>query len=76
MANGYRVTIDSIASDGTNYYVEMRISDGTHTFPLIRPVFPVGTSAATITAYMQTIANNGPTLAADIGALVGSSVTA
>lgn len=76
MANGYRVTIDSIASDGTNLFVEVRISSGTTTFPTIVPVFPVGTSAASITAYIQTIATNGPTLASDIAALVGSSVTA
>lgn len=76
MANGYRVTLDGVASDGTNYYTEMRISDGTRTFPTVRPVFPVGTTAATITAYMQVIANNAPTLASDIAAIVNSSVTA
>ena len=69
-----KVTIDSIASDGTNYYVEMRISDGLTTFPSVFPVFPVGTTASKITAYAQKIANNLPTLAADISAIAGTSV--
>lgn len=76
MANGYRVTIDGAASDGTNIFLEVRISDGTHTFPTIRPMFAVGTPATTITAYIQTIATNGPTLDPTIAALVGTSVTA
>lgn len=70
-----KVTIDSIASDGTNYYTEMRISDGATTFPTIRPVFPVGTTGATIQAYAQVIASNLPTLAADVAAIVGTSVS-
>lgn len=74
MANGYRVTIDSIASDGTDYFLEIRISSGATTFATIRPIFPVGTPAADITAYIQTIATNGPTLTSDIAALVGTSV--
>lgn len=71
-----RVTLKAAADDGTNIYTEMEISDGSRTFPLIRPAFPTGTSAATIRAYMQVIATNQPTLAADIQALVNSSVTA
>lgn len=74
MANGFRVTVDSIASDGTNYFLSVRISSGATTFPNIFPEFPIGTSAATITAYLQTIATNGPTLPSDIAALVNSSV--
>ena len=75
MANGYRVWIDSIASDGTNLYLEVRISSGGTTMPTIRPVFPVtGTTAAQLLAYIQTIADNGPTLSANIAELVGSSV--
>lgn len=74
MANGYKVTIDSIASDGTNYYLTVRISSGATTFPSIFPVFPVGTAASAITTYIQNIATNGPTLTSDIAALVGSSV--
>lgn len=76
MPSGYRVTIDSIASDGTNLFLEVRISSGSTTFPLIRPVFPVGTPASEITSYIQNIADNAPTLSADIAVLVGSSVTA
>lgn len=76
MANGYKVRIDSIATDGTNLFVTLNINDGAHALPPITPVFPVGTTAATITSYIQTIANNGPTLTSDIAALVGSSVTA
>lgn len=74
MANGYRVWIDSIASDGTNLYLEVRISAGATTFPTIRPVFPVGTTVAALTSYIQNIADNGPTLAAGLPELVGSSV--
>lgn len=76
MANGYKVVIDNISTDGTNLYVTISVNDGTHQFPQITPVFPVGTSAATITAYVQAIATNGPTLTADIAALVGTGVTA
>lgn len=71
-----RVTLKSVADDGTNIYTEMEISDGTRTMGLVRPSFPTGTSAATITAYMQQIANNQPTIASDIQAIVSSSVTA
>lgn len=76
MANGYSVTIDGITSDGTNLFVNIRISNGTSTFPEIQVIFPVGTAASVITAYIQTIATNGPTLTASIGALVGTQVTA
>lgn len=71
----YKVTLKSAGDDGTNLYTEMEITDGNKTFPLIRPVFPTGTTAATVKNYMQVIANNAPTLAADIGALVNTSVT-
>lgn len=76
MANGYSVIIDGITSDGTNLYVLVRISSGSTTFPTIQVIFPVGTAASAITAYIQTIATNGPSLTASIGALVGSQVTA
>ncbi len=71
----FTVTILSVANDGTNVYTEMSISDGTHTMPTIRPVFPAEVLPATITAYAQTIATNRPTLSAALGALVGTSVT-
>lgn len=74
MANPYSVTLRAAADDGTNTYCEMEITDGTRTFPLVRPAFPTGTSAATIKAYMLVIANNQPTLAADIQALVNVPV--
>lgn len=74
MANPYNVFIRSISSDGTNIYVEAEIFDGLHAFPAIRPTFMVGTTAATITAYLQTVANNQPVLNPAIGALVGTFV--
>lgn len=74
MANSYKVTLRAAADDGTNTYCEMEITNGTTTFPLIRSVFPTGTTAATIQAYMQVIANNQPTLNADIGAILNVPV--
>ena len=74
MANGYRAKVLSAVSDGTNIFLEVEVSSGSQTFPLIRPTFKVGTTAATIQTYIQTIANNGPTLAADISTLVGTTV--
>lgn len=75
MANAYKVTINSISTDGTNLFVELSVFDGIHTLPLLRPVFAVGTTAAAIQAYAQAIANNQPALAADIGALVNTTLT-
>lgn len=75
MANGYRVRLLSAVSDGTNIFCEIEVSSPTQTYALIRPMFRVGTTAATITAYLQTIANNAPTLAADVSAIIGSSTT-
>lgn len=74
MANGFRVTLKSALSDGTNIFTEIEIYANGVTQPIIRPVFKVGTTAATITSYMQTIATNGSTLASDVSAIVGSSV--
>lgn len=74
MANPYSVSIRSISTDGTNLYVSIGIFDGLHTLPPIMPVFPVGTSAATIQSYMQNIANNQPTLTQDIANLVNTSI--
>lgn len=76
MANGYKVTIQSIVTDATNIYVTLSINDGIHEFPPITPIFSAGTSAATITAYAQAIATEGPVLGSDLAALVNSSVTA
>lgn len=74
MANPYSVTLRAAADDGTNTYCEVEITDGSRTFPLIRPAFPTGTTAATIKAYMQVIANNQPTLAKDIQSLINVPV--
>lgn len=74
MANPYRVFIRSISTDGTNIYVEAEIFDGLHAFPPIRPSFLVGTTAATINSYFQTVANNQPVLNATLGALVGTFI--
>lgn len=75
MANGYKVRIDSITTDGTNLFVTILINDGIHGLPPITPVFPVGTSAAAITAYVQAVATAGPTLTSDISTIVGSTVS-
>lgn len=73
MANGYRARLISAVSDGTNIYCEVEVSSASQTYPSIYPTFKVGTTAATVRAYLQTIANNAPTLADDIAALVGQA---
>lgn len=73
MANPYSVTMRAAADDGTNTYCLMEITDGTRTMPVFQVTFPTGTTAAAIRAYMQTIANNQPTVAASIGALINST---
>ena len=74
MPNSYKVTVKSAVSDGTNIFLEVEISSGGQTYPLIRPSFRVGTTAATIKTYLQTIADNQPTLAADVAALTNVPV--
>lgn len=76
MPSTYVVTVESIATDGTNLYLEVSVFDGEHTQPMLRPVFPVTATAATITAYLQTIANNRPALTDAIAALSRLRVTA
>lgn len=71
----FKATINSIGTDQTNLFVEVSVFDGEHTLPPLRPVFPVGTSAATIRAYVQQIADNRPALAADIADIVGLTLT-
>lgn len=71
----YTVQVLSASTDGTNIFLEVSISDGTTTFPYVYPVFEVGTTAATITAYLQAIATARPTLASAIADLVGTKVT-
>lgn len=74
MPNTYKVTVKSAVSDGTNIFLEVEISSGSQTYPLIRPTFRVGTTASTINTYLQNIANNQPTLASDVASLVNQSV--
>lgn len=73
MANGFKVRIESAVSDGTNIFLELKISSPTQTYPNIYPTFKVGTTAATIDAYCQSIANTGPTLASAISEIVGKN---
>jgi hypothetical protein len=74
MANPYRVTLRSAVDDGTNIYCEIEVTDGSRTFPPVRPAFPTGTAASFIKDYMQVIANNQPTLAADVQTLMNVAV--
>ncbi len=74
MANPYYVNIKGIVDDGTNIFVEMNICNGPNTSPSIFPIFPHGTSAATIKNYAQTIANGQPTLDYTLAALVNTTV--
>jgi hypothetical protein len=74
MPNPYRVTIRSISTDGTNMFLEVEVFNGVHTLPPLRPSFPVGTTAATINAYLQTIADNQPVLDQAIADLVSTTI--
>jgi hypothetical protein len=74
MSNPYTVKIGSIVDDGTNIFVDLSICDGQHTFPTVTPFFAHGTTAATIQAYAQVIANNQPTLDGSLGALVNTVI--
>lgn len=74
MPNRYSVKVNSISTDGTNLFCEVSVFNGLHTLPPLRPVFPVGTSAASILAYLQTIADNQPALTGDIGDLVNRTI--
>lgn len=71
-----RVTLKSAMSDGQNIYTEVEVYLNGVTLPTVRPVFKVGTTAATITTYLQTLATNAAALAADVTAIVGSSASA
>jgi hypothetical protein len=74
MANAFSVVLRSAADDGTNTYCFIEITNGTQTMPLLQVTFPSGTTAATIQAYLQTIANTQPTLDATIGTLVNTII--
>lgn len=67
------VTLLSAASDGTNIFLEVQIFNGSTTSPLFKPIFEVGTTAATIAAYLQAIATARPVLDSSIAALVGTT---
>ncbi len=71
----YTVTVLSAATDGTNIFLEIQICNGPSTSPIIRPVFEVGTTAATIVTYLQAIATARPSLDSSIAALQGSTYT-
>ena len=72
MANPYRVFVRSISTDGVNYYFELEIFYGVHSFPFVRPAFDVSVPATTIASYIQAIADSQPAIPGDIGALVGT----
>ena len=71
----YKLTINSIVSDGTNYYFSTTVDDGVHALPPITATFPVGATQAEVDSYMQTVANNAPSLAREIAELVGKTYT-
>ncbi len=70
-----KATIRAAASDGTNIFLEVEVYNGDVTLPMLYPVFPVGTSASTIQTYLQTIANNRPSVAQGIAEMVNVPVT-
>lgn len=74
MANGFKVGVSSIATDGTNIYLNISIFDGAHTSPAINIAFPVGTPRSTITAYLANIVNSAPVLDPDIATLSGYGI--
>lgn len=75
MPSAYTVRVMTIGTDGTNIYLEIQISDGTTTGPIIRPVFEVGTTAATIVTFLQAIATARPALADTVAVLAGTTYT-
>lgn len=75
MPSTYTVTVLSVATDGTNIFLEIQVSDGPTTGPILRPVFEVGTTVATIKTYLQAIATARPALDSGIATLVGTTYT-
>lgn len=67
----YSAKVVGLTSDGTNIFVKVDISSGPSTMETIVPVFPSDTSVAAIKAYLQTIADNAPTLSNEMSGLVG-----
>lgn len=74
MANPYSVTINSIATDGTNTYVNFSIFDGVHTTPQLQVTFPAAATATTINNYFQAVANAQAALPASLGVLVSTII--
>ena len=70
MANPFIVTPTSFAYDGTNIYMTFSLFDGLHTLSPMQASFPAGATAATITTYLQNVANNQPTLPRSIANLL------
>ncbi len=71
----YKLTINSVVSDGTNYYFSTTVDDGVHALPPITATFPLGSTQADVDTYMQAIVNNAPTLAREIAELAGKTYT-
>jgi len=74
MANQYSATLTGAADDGTNTYLFVSITDGTHTMQPVQVMVPTGTSATAISSLLQNIANNQPTIAAAIQGLINVPV--
>lgn len=72
--NKFKVFVRSISTDGTSLFLEVEVFNGLHTLPTIHPSFAVGTTAAQIISYLQTIANNQPVLDPTLKAIVGTFV--
>ena len=71
----YTARINSIVEDGTNIFVEVEINTGSQTLPVVRPVFPAGTTYAAIKSYIDVIVNNAPTLTEALKPLLGKTFT-
>lgn len=75
MANPYKVFVRSISTDGTSLFLEVEVFDGLHTFPTIHPSFAVGTTAAEIRTYLQTIVDSQPILEPEFHSLIGTFIS-
>jgi hypothetical protein len=71
----YTLKIKNMATDGTNIFMEVAVSDGATTMPDIRPTFPADATVASINTYMQSIADNAPTLGRIYQELTGKTYT-
>lgn len=72
----FKVTVTNVVNDGTNIYVSANIYDGGEkTMGPITPVFPANATAAQVQAYLQNVANSGPTISRDLASLENLVVT-